>query len=226
MLNERERLGAIYDRYERERASLWDPNNPGNRAILQERTRWLLRMLNAARFSLTHSKILDLGCGSGAELARLVDLGATPNNVHGADLLPSRIGEARQRYPQLRFDLVGEGTLPYPDCNFDLVFMFTLLSSVAEAPIRRNIAGQALRVLKPGGAIVCYDMRLKNPWNPNVWPVTRRQLPQIFAGGVIEISRTLTLLPPLARRAAWAYAMLAAIPWLRSHRLTLIRKPT
>lgn len=116
--------------------------------------------------------------------------------------------------------------MPYPDNYFDLIVMFTLLSSVPNHQVRQGIATQALRILKPSGAIVCYDMRIKNPWNPNVWPVTRRQLSQIFVGGHIEVSRTLTLLPPLARRVAWAYAILAAIPWLRSHRLTLIRKST
>lgn len=109
MLNERERLSTIYNRYERERASLWNLNNPGNRAILQERTRCFQQMLNAGGFLLSQAKILDLGCGSGAELARLVELGADPANVQGADILPARIQAAREQYPQLHFDLVGEG---------------------------------------------------------------------------------------------------------------------
>ena len=82
-------------------------------------------------------------------------------------------------------------------------------------------------MLKPGGAFLCYDFRVKSPRNPHVRQVTRRDLHQLFPElhGPVQ---SVTLAPPLARLVAgraWTLAaVLQAIPWLRTHLLAVLVK--
>lgn len=82
-------------------------------------------------------------------------------------------------------------------------------------------------MLKPGGAFLCYDFRVKSPRNPDVRQVTRRDLHQLFPElhGPVQ---SVTLAPPLARLVAgraWTLAaVLQAIPWLRTHLLAVLVK--
>jgi hypothetical protein len=91
-----------------------------------------------------------------------------------------------------------------------------------------NVAREACRVLKPGGAVLWYDFRYNNPWNPHVRGITRQQIHQLFPGLEMDL-RTITLLPPLARHLGRMtpilYPLLAAIPPLRTHYLGLLIKP-
>jgi len=81
------------------------------------------------------------------------------------------------------------------------------------------------RVLMPGGTVLWYDFRYNNPWNPHVRGMTKRHIRQFFPGFEMHL-RTITLLPPLARRLGRLtpvlYPLLAAIPPLRTHYLGLL----
>src|SRR5437016_3736140 len=89
-----QRLTQVYLRYGRSEAiqSQWSATNPGNRAIVRERKRMLETMLQAAGLlPLNRYRILDVGCGSGRELASLIQWGAVPERLCGVDLLQDRI---------------------------------------------------------------------------------------------------------------------------------------
>src|SRR5687767_6228526 len=100
------RLRDVYRHYRESEATRarWDGANPGNQAILRERARAVGKMLGGAGLlPLSCSRVLEIGCGTGQVLAGLTEWGALPENLHGIDLLPDRIEEARRRFPAMQF---------------------------------------------------------------------------------------------------------------------------
>ena len=229
--HEVERLKKVYQSY---RASgiaqtLWSETNPGNRAILQERTRVLQQTLKAAGFfPLTNHRILDIGCGCGRVLADFVQWGASPQNLYGIDLLAERIKVAQQGFPELHFQQGNAERIDYQDASFDLVILFTVLSSILDDRMAYNVAGETQRVLKPGGFVLWYDFRYNNPQNPHTRGMTRQRIRQFFPDFELRLGM-ITLLPPLARRlgslTSVLYPLLALVPLLRTHYLGLLVKP-
>jgi SAM-dependent methyltransferase len=230
--HEVERLAQVYRTYRESQAiqEQWDDNNPGNRAILQERQRGIAGILGVHDFlPLTSRRVLEVGCGSGKVLASLQELGARPENLYGVDLLPERIAEARQRYPDLNFQCANAEQLELPDAAFDLVLLFTVFSSILDEQMARNVACEVIRILQPGGAVLWYDFRYDNPRNPNVRGMTKQRIETLFPDFDIRL-HAIILLPLLARRLGRLtpvlYPVLAAILPLRTHYLGLLLKPT
>jgi SAM-dependent methyltransferase len=229
--SEVERLNAVYREYSERKLqnSKWSPANRGNQAIVQERDRILAQLLNNSGFGpLGQRHILDIGCGAGGVLANLQKWGAEPKKLVGVDLLAERIQMARERFPQIAFHQANAEALPFPDDTFDLALMFTAFSSILSEEMRLNVASEARRVLRRGGAIVWYDFRYDNPFNRNVRGMGRRFIKQLFPEFVLRL-RSLTLAPPLARRLGVftdrLYPILARVPFLRTHYLGLLIKP-
>jgi hypothetical protein len=85
-----------------------------------------------------------------------------------------------------------------------------------------------VRVLRPGGALLWYDVRYDSASNQNVRAVTESRLHQLFPGLTGEV-RSVTVAPPVARRLGrltpLAYPILARVDPLRSHLIALLRKP-
>ncbi|GIW15120.1 MAG: hypothetical protein KatS3mg063_0973 [Tepidiforma sp.] len=92
----------------------------------------------------------------------------------------------------------------------------------------QRIAGELVRITRPGGLIIVYDMRRRNPANPNVHPVLEDDIRRWFPRCPMRV-KTLTLAPPIARRvgrfAPWLYGPLAAVPPLRTHAMYVLRRP-
>ncbi len=228
--DEKMRLEQVYaDRARRLPADYYSPFHPGNLFVSQGRERAILRLLAGNGLAdLSNCRILDLGCGSGGDLRRMLDLGAAPENLHGVDLLADRLERARQLAPQLDFQLADAQRLPFDDERFDLVMQSTAFSSILDATVRRQVAREMARVLRPGGSVLWYDMRITNPRNPDLLPMTAPEIERLFPGFDRHL-KSVTLLPPLARRlapAAWELCtLLEALPFLRSHLVGLFRKP-
>jgi len=94
-------------------------------------------------------RVLDVGCGTGVDLARFVKGGAIAT---GVDIADSAIALATQnmRHRSLAATLcVGDGEqLPFPDNTFDFVFAHGV---VQYTPGDRALVAECRRVLKPGG---------------------------------------------------------------------------
>ena len=100
-------------------------------------------------------EVLELGCGTGRQSARLVDGGA---HVTALDFSRGMIDEARRRLGprQVRFiaaDLARP--LPFRAGCFDLVVCCLALEHVRDLG---PVFAETHRVLRPGGALVCSDM--------------------------------------------------------------------
>src|SRR5205814_1459771 len=112
---------------------------------------------------------------------------------------------------------------------FDLVVQFTVFTSILDRDMRTATADEMKRVTAPDGAIVWYDFRYPSPTNPNVEGLGLREIGRLFAGWDMTV-RSLTLLPPVARRLAPSSFIACrllerAFPPLRSHYFAVFRRP-
>lgn len=202
--------------------------SPAHVLQLQERERAVLALLGREGFlPLEGRRVAELGCGTGFWLRELVKWGAPPEQLVGVDLLPGRIAEARRLSPSgMRLLCGSAAATALPAASFDLIVQSMLLSSVGDPAVRRTIAAEMCRLLRPGGAILWYDVRVRNPRNADLHPLPRRELAALFPGAALRL-RAITLAPPLARavagRAPALARALAMLPFLRTHYLALIR---
>ena len=228
-MTEAERIARAYRSRDAGAASRWDLGNAGNRAILAERRDLVRRVLDERGWlPLGERRLLDVGAGGGAELAWFRELGASPSRLAGIDLLPERVEVARERFPDIDFRVGNAEQLPFPDAAFDVVVAFTLFSSILDPAMARSVAGEMLRVMKPGGGLLWYDFRYDSPSNRNVRGVPASRVRELFPQLEGRL-HTVTLVPPVARRLGPAtgigYPALSALPFLRSHVLGLLVKP-
>lgn len=227
---ELQRIKRVYQGYQADPAkqAQWSLDNPGNRAILEER-RWTIQWtLQEHHFLLLDNKrILEIGCGSGKVLADFLAWGAQPQNLYGMDLLPERIEFAKRQYPDFHFECANAESLNFPDAMFDLVLFFTVFSSILDMRMQQQVASEAQRVLKKDGGILWYDFRYNSPGNPNVRGMSKKNIQGLFPGFTISL-KSITLLPPLARRLGRLtpvlYPLFISIPFFRTHYLGLFVK--
>jgi len=121
-----------------------------------------LRVYLFERSGLTRARrVLEVGCGTGAILSDL----PTPAVVHGLDLEPVRLAEARVHVPSAAFVCGNALALPYPSRAFDITFCHFLLLWVRD-PLLALL--EMKRVTRPGGAVLAlaepdYDSRVDKP---------------------------------------------------------------
>jgi ubiquinone/menaquinone biosynthesis C-methylase UbiE len=174
-------------------------------------------------------RILDLGCGEGNQLRQFVQWGATPANLAGIDLRENAVRRAAELAPGMDVRAGSAAALPWADASFDVVCQHTVFTSILDGAVRRNVAAEMTRVLRPGGAVLWYDFVYDNPSNPDVRGVPMREVRALFSGFAADLRRV-TLAPPIARRLpvgalALLYPLLAALPFFRTHCLGVLVKP-
>ncbi|HXR32318.1 MAG TPA: methyltransferase domain-containing protein [Verrucomicrobiae bacterium] len=91
--------------------------------------------------------VLDVGCGTGHLTAQIAASGAL---LHGIDQSPDMIRQAREKFPELRFDVMDAREISLGE-TFDAVFSNATLHWIKEP--ERVIRG-IVKVLKPGGRFV------------------------------------------------------------------------
>ncbi|TME03082.1 MAG: class I SAM-dependent methyltransferase [Chloroflexi bacterium] len=228
-MTEAERIAKAYRELESVAAARYDLRNRGNQEVLAER-RTLTRSLldRGGWIPFGERRVLEVGCGTGSELAWLLTLGAAPDHLTGVDLLPDRITAARYAYPQFEFHVGNAERLDFAESTFDMVMAITVFSSILDRSMAAGVASEIVRVLRPGGGLLWYDFRYNSPANVNVRGVTARRVRELFPqlDGRLH---TVTVIPPLVRRLGpltpIAYPVLALAPPLRSHLLGVLNKP-
>ena len=229
LLAERKRIQEEYARREREVSKdLYSPWQPAIAFTLGERKRVAAAALHGAGvFPAFDSKCLEVGCGSLGWLGDLITWGVKEESLHGIELDASRAQRAREILPVADIRVGDASALPWGDGVFDLVIASTVFTSILDQEMRRAVAGEIVRVLRPGGALLWYDFKYNNPQNPNVRKVTKKELLSLFPSLSGEV-RTVTLAPPICRVVApvsWTLAtVLSAVPLLRTHLIAVLVK--
>ena len=201
----------------------------GNLLMVQERERFLSRIIaRAGMDDLADLRAFEAGCSTGYNLRVLLQWGARPEHLAGIDLDPAAVEYCRSHAPEIRVHEGSADVIPEPDERFDLSMAFTLFSSVPDEDVAHGIARELFRITRPGGLILIYDMRRKNPRNAAVHKVESEDIRRWFPKCPLRV-QSMTLAPPIARPvgryAPWLYGALAAIPPLRTHAMYVLRRP-
>ena len=156
----------------------------------------------------------------------LINLGANEKNISGIDIRDSSILNAKRRYPKAHFNMMDARILTYENNTFDCIISFTLLSSVLGFDNRKRIINEAMRVLKPNGFIIYYDMRYNNPFNNNIVGINKKELSKLFTNMKLDLN-LLTIVPPVARRLGFLtkflYPQISKISLFNSHYMFLVK---
>ncbi len=224
------RITAEYERRAREiPPEQYSLARPPILLMHQQTVRACIRLLNrAGLFPMTGLRIADIGCGFGGWLLEFVQWKATAANLAGIDLMPERVEAARERVPGADIRCGNASELPWPDASFDLVTQFLVFMNIFDPELKRAIAAQMLRILKPGGTILWFDPRVSNPRNPEMRGLRSGEIRALFPDCDVHLESVL-LAPPISRifaEHAWPVAeALHSLPFLRTHYAGLIRKP-
>lgn len=104
---------------------------------------------------LTAARVLDVGCGEGRFLRKLIDWGANPANLAGVDLNEGIIELARELCaPRINFSVGGGDCLPYDDKTFDVILIMGVLQHIMNDSLLSAVSAECLRVLKDDGIII------------------------------------------------------------------------
>jgi len=110
---------------------------------------------------------LELGCGVGRWL---VELSSRVKALHGLDISPTMIDQARNRLRALNIKSVYleqfDGCrIPYRDACFDLSFSITVLIHIIDPNNLRRAVAELCRVTKPNGRIIILESFAPEPFS-------------------------------------------------------------
>lgn len=224
---ELDRIRDAYAGYARtHRADLWDPRNRGYARMSADRWAELALLLRSS--SPRGGAVLDLGCETG-ELARVAHGMDSDVQWTGVDVLAAAVRTATERHPWAHFLEAPADRLPFTAETFDVAVAATLFSSLPSPEMEVDVAAEIRRVLRPGGWLIWYDLRYPNPTNHSVHGVGRARLQTLFPRWNGRL-RSITLLPPIARRLGRGtpvlYPLLESVPLLRSHLIGRLQRPS
>lgn len=183
-----ERLAVIA---EREAGHFW--HAPRRRLLLDTIAR---------TFPPGHGPFLDIGCGTGALVAALLDAG---HDAYGLDPWAGHRG-----LPPARYRSGGVERIPWSDGSFAAVGLFDVLEHVEEVPA----LGEVARVLRPGGLLFVSVPACAWLWGPrdvqagHLRRYTRAGLRQTLERAGFAVQRMFgyqcALLPLLVASRLWA----------------------
>lgn len=191
----------------------------------QQRQRATLKILKKMGINdLLNLKLLEIGCGSGRILQEFLNFEMPSRNIYGLDLLMNRLSQAHDQLPASQLVNADGQAIPFRSGSFDIVAQFTALSSILDPIIRKRVAADMVRILKPGGFVIWYDFWL-NPTNSQTHGLRRAEICSMFPDCDLQFQK-ITLAPPLARRLvpiSWGMALfLENLRIFNSHYLVLI----
>lgn len=229
MSHEIEQIAERYQRRSVIPADRYSRLNPAVNLSVQERQRALLSLFSQMGLkSLADVAVLEVGCGSGANLLELIELGADPTRLVGNELLVDRLTAASARLPASVRLLAGDASqLDLPAASFDIVYQSTVFSSILDNGLQASLALRMMDLVKPGGGVLWYDFTYNNPNNPDVRGVPVSRIKALFPMAKIKVQKV-TLAPPIARRVVplspHLYGLLNSFPFLRTHVLCYLEK--
>lgn len=229
MSHEIEQIAERYQRRSLIPTDRYSRLNPAVNLSVQERQRALISLFAQMGLkSLADVAVLEVGCGSGANLLELIELGADPARLVGNELLADRLTAASARLPASVRLLAGDASqLDLPAASFDIVYQSTVFSSILDNGLQASLALSMWDLVKPGGGVLWYDFTYNNPNNPDVRGVPVSRIKALFPMAKFKVQKV-TLAPPISRRVVplspHLYGLLNSFPFLRTHVLCYLEK--
>lgn len=205
-----------------------DRVSAGDAAMVRGRVMQTRALLEAAGLVASQIRMLDIGCGRGERLDDWLAWGVPPERLFGVDLMPAFVSQAARHAPGAQLATAAANALPFAPASFDLVAQSMVFSSILGSDVRRASATEMMRVVRPDGVILWYDMRYPNPTNSAFRPIGLKELGGLFPGWRVN-ARAITLAPPISRIVAPISTSLCEsleqrLPLLRSHYLAILRR--
>lgn len=195
----------------------------------QERVLTIVKCIGYARLDpINDKKVLEVGCGGGANLLQFLLMGFSPDNMTGVELLEERAVAARKILPSSVKILCGDAAeIDLQGEKFDILLQSTVFTSLLDDEFQKKLAKRMWDLVKPGGGILWYDFIYNNPKNPDVRGVPVKRIKKLFPEAKMKVW-SVTLAPPISRLVTRIhpslYTILNFFPFLRTHVLCWIGK--
>ncbi len=169
--------------------------------------RFVAPWLADAAAGRTDLRLLDCGCGTGANLAML----ARHGRAFGFDLTARGLDFAKSNGVE-RVARASIGAIPFPDASFDIVTSFDVLYGLPDE-VEQAAGREMARVLKPGGKVLVTSAAFHmlrgghGTFSNEVRRYTTSSLSAFFTRAGLEVVRVsythATLFPLLAAVRGW-----------------------
>ena len=130
-------------------------------------------------------RVLDVGCGMGADVFDLAARVGSAGHVTGVDLSASLIAEARRRAEgrnlPVTFEVGDAQALRFADGTFDAVRTERMLMHVPDAD---QAFAEMVRVLRPGGRMAVFDFDWETQFCDSPHREVTRKTTQSFCDGI------------------------------------------
>lgn len=162
-ITEVERIIECYERRAREgkelNAPMYSPLAPDVYLSGQEKERAFIRWIKTCGIApLDERRLLEIGCGNGDDLLRMIRLGFRPENLTGNELLPGRLAITRLRLPSGVKLVSGDAReIAVEPGSFDIVYQSMAFTSILDDAFQQDLAAGMWTLVKPGGGILWYD---------------------------------------------------------------------
>ncbi len=153
--------------------------------------------------------VLELGCGTGNDAARLVEAGF---EVTGLDLSAEALAAARRKAPDATFVVADMATrLPFADASFDAV-MANVSLHMFPADVTRRVFAEVERVVRPRGVFLFHvNAREDRPLRARRRPVVAELEPNYVLEEVGQAVRFFSEGELRSLLSSWAAVTLARI---------------
>ncbi len=176
---------------------------------------WLDGMMRQAPIG-PDDDVLDIAGGTG-DVTFAVARAKKPRHIQCTDLVPEMLDVARGHMAAgascgvpVDFEVVDAQDIPYADASYDVV---TMAYGIRNMPDRPRALAEMLRVLKPGGALVCLEFSTppNRAWR-GLYGVYLKHLIPLWGGlitgdrdGFVYLGKSIRAFPDQAGLAALMY---------------------
>jgi SAM-dependent methyltransferase len=220
-------LSGVAERYDRRSKTTPRWPSVADRYFLERRwSEWLLHLTRTDAPSIEGATVVEFGAGGGGNLT-MASAYRPDLSLIALELLPERCRDLRESARALHVIRGTATSSPLRSESCDVAIQATMMSSILDSSVRRTIASEIDRVLRPGGTLLWFDLAMDNPRNPDVRGVPVAQVRELFPGYDIRLSRNV-LAPPIVRRLGRYLHLFAPVlqrvPGLCGHLVGAARK--